>query len=239
MRNCAIPSSRSFRTCLRNAICIAGAIILSAFISSFTTAYAGAASVELDHVDGLIGQYLIPVGVPITFYFKFNNNSGGNITGCTNGIRLISTDGATWQTPVGGWQPEIHTNYMDGGVFVNYFSADGAGTDTIGFGAFSMMKPGIPNGYNSVVFTLTTTFNPASAGKTVRLDSCYYPSGNVWRWVTTVGVVVPSWPGPYNYIIVSCAGNGDVNCDNSRDLADAVYMINYIFKGGPAPCPCP
>ena len=28
---------------------------------------------------------------------------------------------------------------------------------------------------------------------------------------------------------------GDANCDRTVDLADAVFLINYIFKGGPEP----
>ena len=28
---------------------------------------------------------------------------------------------------------------------------------------------------------------------------------------------------------------GDANADSSVNLADAVYVINFVFKGGPAP----
>jgi hypothetical protein len=31
-------------------------------------------------------------------------------------------------------------------------------------------------------------------------------------------------------------GNGDVNCDGARNSADVVYLINYLFMGGPEPC---
>ncbi len=31
---------------------------------------------------------------------------------------------------------------------------------------------------------------------------------------------------------------GDANCDGTLNIADAVYLITYIFKGGPEPC-CP
>jgi len=30
----------------------------------------------------------------------------------------------------------------------------------------------------------------------------------------------------------------DANASNTVDIADAVYTINYVFKGGPEPC-CP
>jgi hypothetical protein len=32
---------------------------------------------------------------------------------------------------------------------------------------------------------------------------------------------------------------GDPNNDGATNLADAVYVINYVFKGGPAPAPYP
>lgn len=32
---------------------------------------------------------------------------------------------------------------------------------------------------------------------------------------------------------------GDVNCDGGVDLADAVYILNWLFLGGPALCPIP
>jgi len=30
--------------------------------------------------------------------------------------------------------------------------------------------------------------------------------------------------------------NGDVNCDRKVSVSDVVYLINYLFKGGPPPC---
>jgi hypothetical protein len=31
---------------------------------------------------------------------------------------------------------------------------------------------------------------------------------------------------------------GDANCDGALNIGDAVYLINYVFKGGTEPC-CP
>jgi hypothetical protein len=36
--------------------------------------------------------------------------------------------------------------------------------------------------------------------------------------------------------MLSLALNGDVNCDGIVNLGDAVYTLNYLFKGGPPPC---
>jgi len=34
-------------------------------------------------------------------------------------------------------------------------------------------------------------------------------------------------------------GNGDVNGDNGLDLSDAIYLLAFLFQGGPALEPCP
>jgi len=201
---------------------------------------ARASSVELDHVDGLIGTNQLPAGVPITFHFKFVNNSGNYIVAVQDGIRLWTPNGATWSTPVGTWLPSIKTNYLDYNVYVNQCNVDGAGADTLGFSGLKSAMPGFPNGFNSEVFTITTTFPTSSIGKTFRIDSSYFCPTMSWYWLTpSLGQVHPSWPGPYSFlIVVNCAGNGDVNCDNHKNVADVVYMINYVFKQGPAPCTC-
>jgi len=31
-------------------------------------------------------------------------------------------------------------------------------------------------------------------------------------------------------------GNGDVNCDGQINTSDVIYLANYLFKSGPAPC---
>jgi len=35
------------------------------------------------------------------------------------------------------------------------------------------------------------------------------------------------------------SGNGDVNGDNGLDLSDAIYLLSFLFQGGPEPKPCP
>lgn len=36
--------------------------------------------------------------------------------------------------------------------------------------------------------------------------------------------------------VITPAKCGDVNCDSEIDISDAVYLIAYIFSGGPEPC---
>lgn len=35
------------------------------------------------------------------------------------------------------------------------------------------------------------------------------------------------------------AGNGDVNGSGGIDISDAVFLLNWLFSGGPDPAPCP
>ncbi len=39
-----------------------------------------------------------------------------------------------------------------------------------------------------------------------------------------------------NLALTVKAYNGDVNCDNKITVGDVVYLINYLFRGGPPPC---
>ena len=36
----------------------------------------------------------------------------------------------------------------------------------------------------------------------------------------------------------ACAGNGDVNASGAIDISDPVYLLNFLFLGGPAPKAC-
>jgi hypothetical protein len=46
-------------------------------------------------------------------------------------------------------------------------------------------------------------------------------------------------PGPAICAECPFSFTGDVNQNNSINSADVVYLMNYIFKGGPDPLPCP
>lgn len=46
-----------------------------------------------------------------------------------------------------------------------------------------------------------------------------------------------SWGVAAGYVFTSRAKHGDSNADETIDLGDAIYILNYLFKGGPDPCP--
>ncbi len=137
-------------------------------------------------------------GQPVTFKVAMLNNTGDYVTGIDHGFEISSPDGAGWSGLTGAWAPEI-AQYLDGGQAVFPVDVDGVSPDTIGFSAFSLMEPGVPNGYDDVILRTELTVDTADAGKTVCIDSCWYPPSGTWKWSTPGGDFYPDWGGPYCY----------------------------------------
>ncbi|MCK4460337.1 MAG: T9SS type A sorting domain-containing protein [candidate division Zixibacteria bacterium] len=180
---------------------------------------------------------------PLTFDIHLRNHYDTTIMAIANGFRLYSPDGATWETPVynstGSLEP-----YLDFGVWVNGFSVDGVSDDTISLGGLAAYN-GIPNGFDAVVMTIGTRFDESQAGKTVCIDSTFFPPIGTWMWACTGGSLIPDWGGPYCWTIadpdaccVDDRGNVDGDPDDIVDISDLTYLVDYMFTGGPPP-PCP
>jgi hypothetical protein len=62
-----------------------------------------------------------------------------------------------------------------------------------------------------------------------------------WMWGTVGGALTPQWSGPHCYEIASscCVIRGDVDHSGVLpvDIADLVYLVDFMFNAGPAP-PC-
>ncbi len=162
------------------------------------------AAVTISSVDGLAGTGMIHAGQTITIHFWFTNNTGKSITGSTNGIEVYSPDGANWNTATIDTSGVGKALY-DGGVFLNYFSVNGTGADTVGFGGFRLTGSGIPDGYDAEGFSLI--LGPISAGyvgKQICVDSAFYPPGGAWLWALDGGGnAYPEWGGPYCWTITN------------------------------------
>ncbi len=46
-----------------------------------------------------------------------------------------------------------------------------------------------------------------------------------------------SWLVKAGYVVASRVKHGDATADGTLDLGDAIYILNYLFKSGPDPCP--
>lgn len=179
-------------------------MIRAALIAVFVlkaTIVAGQTSISLDQVDGLFGQDTLTAGADIRFHLRFSNQSGSYMVGFSHGFTVYSQDGAL-RDSVKMTSNGILENLFDGGFFANYFSNDGTGTDTIGVGGLTIHGDGLPDGFDQVVFSLDFHLPASSDGKTVCLDTAFFPPGGIWVWALTGTVkVLPSWDGPHCFEI--------------------------------------
>jgi len=177
-------------------------------------------SLNMDSTYGITGGQM-QVGTKVTFFIKWTTGDSPpdlNILGSSNGFRVYSNDGATWDTLTHvpywdltdclcvipyfpGWDAPP---YYNDNLFVNeYYGTPGQGADTVGFGGNSSFpSPGIPAGFSEFVYAISFTPQPGSENKTICIDSCFYPPGGEWVWSSDTGAfgeIKPAWNGPHCY----------------------------------------
>ncbi|MFQ5499392.1 MAG: thrombospondin type 3 repeat-containing protein, partial [Candidatus Zixiibacteriota bacterium] len=187
-----------------------------------TATVSGQGSLSLDHVTGLSSFGRIPTGDTVTFFLRLTNNTGFAATGTTNGFQVCSPDGAVWDTTIGETTGVITADMFEQ-FFVNPFSTDGIGCDTVGFGGFRLFKPGIPTGFDQVAFRIKLgPAHDSAHGRTICLDSAFYGNNGIWQWSINAQAFFPTWDGPHCYVVDRCANDpndsdGDTwanACDN-------------------------
>ncbi len=179
------------------------------------------AGMYLDHVDGATAADTLPIETVVTFHIGMFVNSSANITGYTNGFRVYSPTGANWTTSTGAYTGTITAGMIDM-TFVNPFSITGSGADTIGFGGFRLFAPGIPVGFDDIVWTIDIgPIDTAYHCGEICLDSTWYPPAGVWKWSTTAGDVFPTWDGPHCYTIFDTA-QGPCGGTNTPPVLNAI-----------------
>lgn len=192
--------------------------------------YVEGGSVVLDHVDGLYkstGQ--IKAGEPINFWIRVTNDMTDKATGVaamTNGFRVYSPDGAQWNLAAEATPQQTSMN-MNAGFFVNQYSVDGQGADTIGFGGYSDNGTDMAPGFNEIVYKISLDAIDASHnGKTICLDSSWYPPVDEWVWATGGSPAVPSWGGPHCFTIVAVK---DYTANFSADVTSGSTPLTVQF----------
>ena len=199
-------------------------------------------AISLDHVDGEGDPGRIVSGGTITFHIRLTNSSTFDLMGSTNGFRVYSPDGGVWSPIVTDTAGIGWGEIFDGGLYFTPHGVSGSGADTVGFGGFAMLKPGIVAGFDQVVITISTQIDISEKGKTFCLDSSYYPPAGYWFWSHSAnGNTVPSWDGPHCFVASGCCigmrGNVDNGPTQTLDISDLVYLVDYMFVSGPEP-PC-
>ena len=154
-------------------------------------------SVSLDHVDGLNGSGYLDVNTPIVFHIRMTSGAE-NYDGITNGFTVSSPD-ASWGTTVADTVYPMKTIF-DGIFSINTFSTDGLGADTVGFGGTKFFGLGMGPDFDEVTYTITIgPIAESESGKTITLDSAFYPPTGTWKWAGPVAF--PSWDGPHVFTV--------------------------------------
>jgi len=143
----------------------------------------------------------IIAGRPVTFNIHFYNNSTQYIPGSANGFRLYSPESATWQLPVSSSTGALEP-YYDLITSVNESGVTGSNDDTIGIIGAVATQPGVPPWFDEDVLTISTQVAATHTGKTLCIDSTWFPPAGDWLWAFAGGSFVPEWGGPYCYQIV-------------------------------------
>lgn len=181
----------------------------------------------------------IVAGEDVQFVMGLTHITDDPILTFFNGFRVYSPDGATWQpitldTGGLGWH-----EMFDVGPSVVYFSANGSGADTVGIWASAGTRDGIPGNSCGPIWWIETSVSADDVGKHICFDTSFWPPAGIWRWITGSGTVIPEWDGPHCFEIVSCCVyRGDLdhsNGDAPIDIADLVYLVDYMFNEGPEP----
>ncbi|MFQ5453045.1 MAG: hypothetical protein ACE5D6_02515, partial [Candidatus Zixiibacteriota bacterium] len=189
------------------------------------------ASIAIDNVIGGFGDNTILSNQIITFELRYTNSVGYAFDGITNGFRIYSPDGATWTNTVGDTTGALGVNEFDLGIYVDTFSLDGMGSDTVGFGGVKISGTGLVNGFDDIPFTISIgPIDSIYEGKTICVDSSWYPPINQWLWAAADGPYVsPFWGGPYCYGITNTSPN-----ENYLDVTPDTLFFTAIY-GNPNP----
>lgn len=168
-------------------------------------------SISLERVEGLYGTSTDSVvadgSTLITFYLRV---TGGTIDygAIANGFRVYSDDGAEWSGLVGDTVYVGFRSLFDLIFAIQTFSVTGNGADTVGFGGSKMFNTGLPAGFDEEAYSITVgPIETAHHGKTICLDSSYYPPTGSWKWAGATDAF-PDWDGPHCYTVVDPAQLG-------------------------------
>lgn len=85
----------------------------------------------------------------------------------------------------------------------------------------------------------TITYNTPTKTATFDPDSAFETGESVDVTLTAAVRSSQGIPldGDYSWSFTTTTDRGDCNCDGIIDLADVIFLLNYLYKGGPAPAP--
>jgi hypothetical protein len=175
-------------------------------------AFAGNGVVAIQSITGYLGGDSVNAGQNLKFMIKMDN-TGSNGVGLkcdvANGFRILSSDGAMWDSTVMDTTLAVDINgqnlflilFSITGEIGGYTRGDGGPTpDTVGTlqaGKQTRALEQLPTTWNDSVFSITVYFHDkSSAGKHICIDSSFFGNGGTWIWVDkNLNNFTPDWVG--------------------------------------------
>jgi hypothetical protein len=168
------------------------------------------------------------VGIPSTIFFGVISDEP--LTGMALGLEWDGSAVLEWDHYGCSWTDRMDPEFWM--VNYNYFRANGVNPDTILYYAFKSGVIPLPAGRDAVGCARVI---PQSVGTAnFRLVS-YVNAGPSMLVTENHAAILPVFYG--GNITVLEYLPGDPNHDGIINSADIVYLINYLFKGGPQPDP--
>ncbi len=175
------------------------------FILILTLANIGVAQpigdVSLGQIIGSSADDSVGIG-PLTFNFKYSIDSTSEVvTGFTNGFKIYSPDGATWENLYGDTINSLGLFSYNVSGIENY-SIDGLEYDTVGFWGVFWDTAALDPGYSQEIISINLELQIDDYGKTICIDSSFYGNSGFWMWSAgSNNSNAPSWGGPYCFPI--------------------------------------
>ena len=174
------------------------------------------------------------VGVPDTVLIGLTNDEP--LAGLAIGLEWDGTANLDFDENWGAQCVTSRVSQLGINDYVCSSYADGTSPDTMYFSSSSpaissldLISPG-----SGVIFK--APFTPLTPGEvTFRLIWFFPDFGARSMLVTEAATAITPWvTGRVTVVPATC---GDANGDRTINIGDAVYIVNYVFKGGPAPQP--
>jgi hypothetical protein len=164
------------------------------------------------------------------------------------------SSGFMWNMLYGSHAPVHEHPAADGvwdmtGLVVDH-DFNSIGPDRILIGGNSIME-GLPGGSSRLCYSLTFWIDapPGTIGQGISVRPYFYSPAGTWTFTDYISHsyqpefcgypvydAVPDHPPVYFDIEIPQISCGDVNCDGTSNVSDAVWIINYVFVGGNPPC---
>ena len=211
----------------------------------------------LDASNAVTGQPVDTIYAGIGGVFRIWVKNTVDLGGMSLGFKIWSDDGTTWiwKSQPSGWGPtgqgtglSCVTVALDSrmdppdsiwdmsGLLITEKNMNGISPDTIQVGGISMLSSLAAGPLEHMISLHFEPQLPDGEKRTICIDSAFIPPSGDFVFVDYDGdALYPEVTGARCWVVAPQCG--DASGDGRFNVGDIVFIINYVFKGGPPPDP--